>query len=120
MLKAMSKIEDFGIDPKVDIGTEWHALAEFYLSAPYGLLRFFGSRINSDRIYLLVSSPGLTMKPSDTYISNELFSKRLTMDSFDEKKIREYVDEKVGRAIAEGNNLPAVLTYLSEYFVIDE
>ena len=116
----MIKIEDFGIDSKVDIGTEWHALAEFHLSAPHGLLRLFGSRINSDRVYLLVSSPGLDTKPSDAYISNELFSKRLIMQSFDEKKVREYVDEKVRQAVSKGNKLPAALNYLSQYFVLDE
>lgn len=116
----MVKVEDFGIDSKVDIGTEWHALAEFHLSAPHGLLRLFGSRINSDRMYLLISSPGLTTKPPEAYISNELFSKRLTMESFDEKKIREYVDNKLRQAMLKGGKLPAVLINLSEYFVLDE
>ena len=32
--EGMIKVEDFGIDSKVGIGTEWHALAEFHLSAP--------------------------------------------------------------------------------------
>lgn len=116
------RMEKFGVDEPIVIDKNWYTFADFHVSAPKKGL--FGSLLHlrttfGHRIFLLISSEGLSEKPVDSPINDSNFSKRLQLEKFDEEKIKQYIQTKLSEA-SRSKSVAEAFAYLDDIFEVDD